>query len=102
MGLNRILAFVCAVALACALLPLPIGYYTFLRILVTIGAVSIVFQDVNEKKRFWAILFLIVAVLFNPVVPIYLYQKSKWTWIDIGVAIAFAVYGVSAHRPRNT
>lgn len=80
------------IALLLALAPLPIGYYTFLRILVTISSIFIIAKEVKIGFTIWCILFGITALIFNPIIPIYLYQKSPWMPIDIVAAMLFLSY----------
>lgn len=81
-----------AIALLLALAPLPIGYYTFLRILVTISSIFIIAKELKIGLTIWFIFFGITAIIFNPIIPIYLYQKSLWMPIDIVAAILFLSY----------
>nr|WP_272860974.1 DUF6804 family protein [Aureisphaera galaxeae] len=69
------------------ILHLPIEYYTFLRIVVFIGSLWVILSRV--KTWYWVALFSVVAIVFNPIYPVYLYQKSKWIPIDIVVGILF-------------
>jgi len=85
------LLLTCALLLLLALANLSIGYYTFLRIVVTIGAVAVVITELKNGVNFWVIAFGFIAVVFNPIIPVYLYDKSLWMPIDIAVAILFAV-----------
>ncbi|MGL2965878.1 DUF6804 family protein [Flavobacterium sp. XGLA_31] len=80
------------IALLLALAPLPIGYYTFLRLAVTVTAIFILVREFKKGISLWLILFIITAVLFNPIIPIYLYQKTLWMPIDIVAAILFFSY----------
>jgi hypothetical protein len=89
MNFLKTLCIVCTGLLFLALFNLPIGYYTFLRIAVTIGAVAIVFKVFQKRFNIWVILFGIIAILFNPLIPVYLNNKSAWMPIDIVVAILF-------------
>tara|TARA_E500000318_G_C3564982_1_gene215268 strand:- start:1872 stop:2171 length:300 start_codon:yes stop_codon:yes gene_type:complete len=82
---------VCGVLLFLALADLPIGYYTLLRIMVTIGAVAVVITELEKGIGFWVIAFGIIAILFNPVIPIYLNDKSAWMPIDIIVGILYLI-----------
>lgn len=84
--------FIVAIALLLALAPLPIGYYTFLRIAVTVTAAIIITKELKAGMTIWFILFGITAIVFNPIFPIYLYQKSLWMPIDIVAAILFFSY----------
>ena len=87
----RYLLFVCAVLLFLALANLPIGYYSLLRFVVTIGAVAVVITELEKGIGFWVIAFVIIAILFNPVLPIYLNDKSAWMPIDMIVGILFLI-----------
>lgn len=82
---------ICAALLFLAMLDLPIGYYTFLRIVVTIGAVVVVGSEYKEGIGAWVILFGLVAVLFNPLIPVYLHDKAVWMPIDLVCGILFLV-----------
>ena len=83
--------FICAVLLFLALANLPIGYYSLLRFVVTIGAVAVVITELEKGIGFWVIAFVIIAILFNPVLPIYLNDKSAWMPIDMIVGILFLI-----------
>lgn len=64
---------------------LPSEYYSLLRIVVSItGAiVCAVEYKSKEKVNFWVILYAALVILFNPIIPIYLYDKDIWMPIDI-------------------
>ena len=77
-----------AVMLLIAILPLPYGYYTLLRWVVCISAIFSVWVANESRKKFWLFLMAIIALLFNPIVPIHL-DKGTWVVIDFIVAILF-------------
>ena len=56
-----------------AVFQLPGGYYEFLRIVVSLCA------GYNIYKGFYT--FIPILILFNPVAPIYLYNKAFWVLI---------------------
>lgn len=85
----KILSISCAAFLVLAIFRFPIGYYTFLRIAITLGAILILLDELKREFNLWVLLFGGVAILFNPILPIYLYKKSLWIPIDIGSAILF-------------
>jgi len=87
--LYKILKIVVAALLLIAIAHLPIGYYTFLRIVVCITSVIIGIAYFESKKPL-TVLFLIIAILFNPIVSIYL-SKAIWVPIDIITAIIFII-----------
>lgn len=79
----------CAVSCFVAVFRLPIEYYTILRILISIGALLVLYNAVRFKQYYFSIIFLFILILFNPVFPIYLYRKSVWIPIDIITGILF-------------
>jgi len=66
------------------------GYYVLLRWVVTISAVFLLWLAYESKKTFWLFLMGIIAILFNPIIPVHL-DKEIWVVIDIIVAIIFLV-----------
>lgn len=84
--------YVVTITLLLALVTLPIGYYTFLRILVTLSAGIILVKELNKGITIWFLLFGITAIIFNPILPIYLYKKHLWIPINIMAAILFFSY----------
>lgn len=78
-----------AALLLLALIPLPYGYYTFLRIVVTLCAALAAFEFyMSAKWRFISYIFIGIAILFNPVLPIYL-TRTIWAPFDVIVAGIF-------------
>ena len=49
---------------------LPIGYYTFMRIVVFLAGCFITFVSYkeNDKVNFWTVAFVLVTILFNPII----------------------------------
>ncbi len=64
-----------------------------MRIVVTAVAVYYAYYlyEALKRKDFWFWALVIIAILFNPIVPIYLYDKSVWGIIDVIVAVFFVV-----------
>ncbi|MEN3323695.1 DUF6804 family protein [Mariniflexile soesokkakense] len=83
----KLIAVICAFLLFLAVLKMPIEYYTLLRIIVFIGALLIITSLL--KQTLWVIIFGIIAILFNPIIPVYLYLKAYWIPIDIISGILF-------------
>ena len=84
-----------------ALADLPIGYYTLLRIVVTIGAVAVVAAEFESGMSFWVVAFGLVAIIFNPLIPIYLGDKDAWMPIDIITAILFGIKSFTLKSNKN-
>ena len=81
----------CCIILGIALLPITGGFYTLVRIAITIGAVIAAFQNSIFGINTWSIMFGIVAILFNPIIPVYLHDKGAWMMIDIIAMILFII-----------
>lgn len=66
----------------------PYGYYILLRwVVCAVSAYTALLLSEADKKG-WAWCFGIIAVLFNPLIPVHL-NRALWALIDIGAAIAF-------------
>ena len=61
------------------------------RIIVTIGAVAATIQNSSNGINIWSIIFGIIVILFNPLVPVYLHDKGAWGMIDIIAIILFII-----------
>lgn len=68
----------------------PYGYYVFLRWMVTGSAIFLIWVANKLQKQKWLGLMIVIAILFNPIIPIYL-TKEIWVVIDLIVAIIFLV-----------
>jgi hypothetical protein len=64
----------------------PYGYYTLLRFVVCGVTAYGVYYALELQKNGWAWAFGIIAVLFNPLIPIHL-KRDIWAIIDLAVAI---------------
>jgi len=81
----------CCIILGIALLPIAGGFYTLVRIAITIGAVIAAFQNSSNGINTWSIMFGIIAIIFNPIIPVYLHDKGAWMVIDIIAIILFTI-----------
>jgi len=89
----RKLFILCALLSSIAVFDLPNIYYTFLRILVSIGSIAALVTEMKNDVNLWGITFIVIALLFNPLIPIYLYKKQLWIPIDLFAALLFLIYG---------
>ena len=89
------LFFIPAGFLLLGIADMPSGYYTFMRIVVFFTSCLMAFASYkeNEKIEVWTVLFALMAVLFNPIIPIYLHDKDIWTVLDIIGAAIFGIKG---------
>ena len=70
-----------------ALIPgLPYGYFTLLRIICTGCFAYLTYKCIDEEIKVWGWIFAFMAILFNPIIPIYL-SRGTWGVIDSITAI---------------
>jgi hypothetical protein len=80
--LTRIIA---ASGLLAAMLRWPYSYYSILRWTVCIVAAYSAFRFAKSSRRSWAWIFVAVAVVFNPVAPIF-FSRPTWRVVDLAAA----------------
>jgi hypothetical protein len=85
------LAYILALLLILAVFPFPYGYYTFLRIATTCGAILYCFHFVGKNQMNIVYLFALIGILFNPLIPVY-FGKEIWMVIDIITAVLFIYF----------
>lgn len=83
-----------------ALVSLPYAYYQILRWVVCGIAVYSAYlatqyvsrgeEELNGKDSGWTIIFIVIAILYNPLAPIHL-DKSMWTVLNIVTAITIII-----------
>ena len=71
---------------------MPIVYYSFLRLIITIGALWVVVQELQKEVNLLVVSFVIMVVLFNPIIPIYLHKKSMWLPLDSISGLLFLIF----------
>lgn len=78
-----------------ALADMPSGYYVLMRIVVCFACVIVAYDSYKKEDSLngSTILFGLMAILFNPIIPVYLHDREIWTIIDIVGAIIFIIKG---------
>ena len=66
------------------------GYLELLNMVVCLTALLVVAQTFRERKYSWAVGFVAIAVLFNPIVPVTLSRKT-FLWLDSVCVVTFLV-----------
>lgn len=69
---------------------LPYGYYQLLSWVVCGSSCYGVFLSHKQSQLYRKWIFIGLAVLFNPILPIYL-SRDMWLPIDVAASICFAV-----------
>ena len=70
---------------------MPSGYYELLRWVICAAAAFAAYTNFSIDNSTWAISFGVVALIFNPFVPLYLYDKFLWMVIDISAGLMFVI-----------
>jgi hypothetical protein len=101
--MTKIMKCVSITMLLLAVLRLPVASHpVLLAIVVCVSALLIAAQAVRAEKYSWAVGFLAIAVLFNPVIPIGRSGRDV-LWIDgIGLGAFLAAAAAFKARPALT
>jgi hypothetical protein len=67
-----------------------IGYRMLLNLIVCVAALVVFGEAFQMKKYFWALGFVSIAVVFNPLVPLTL-SKGVFLGLDLACIMAFAM-----------
>lgn len=86
-------AGVASIMLFLSLAPWPYGYYQLLRFVVCGVSAYVAFMAYTWQKMWATCLFGVIAVLFNPLIPIHL-PRELWQPIDVicAILLLFAVF----------
>ncbi|WP_074673617.1 DUF6804 family protein [Maribacter dokdonensis] len=92
------LSITCAIVLLIAIFPFDSFYYKFLRVFVFLGALVMAYH--SYKTPFRLLTFVLIAYLFNPIFPIYLFQKLIWVPVDIISGLLFLMATVQIKKKK--
>ncbi len=84
-----IISILTAILLVVGCFHLPIGYYTFLRIIVFVTSIVLIVLNWGKRLSVAIIITALLGILFNPIIPVYLHNKTAWIIIDALAAIWF-------------
>lgn len=79
------------ILLLLAILPLPYGYYTLLRLVVCLTAAFLAWFSYKAQKVSWMWVMGFIALIFNPLIPLHL-GRELWFIIDLIVAVVFGIF----------
>lgn len=68
----------------------PYGYFVFLRMVVCFGAFVFFAIFAGEKRETLVMLFVAIAILYNPLIPVHL-TREKWFVFNVTTIAAFGV-----------
>src|SRR6516162_7036604 len=87
---NALFHIVPAAMLFAALGYWPYGYYMLLRVVVTAAAALLTAFAYQRTKTFsvWIGLFLVIAAVFNPILPLHL-TRGAWSILNMAAGALF-------------
>lgn len=86
MTTNQKIQIIGAVVLLLCILPLPYGFFTIVRVVITFISLYFAYEYFTNNKKGLVLTFAIIAVLFQPFVKLPL-GREVWLVVDIIVAI---------------
>jgi len=71
----------------------PYGYHMLLRVVVFASGLLIATLIYQRMKDFtaWVVVFLIAAIIFNPILPLHL-TRSVWSTLNVIAAALFVTH----------
>ncbi|MEX0451054.1 DUF6804 family protein [Spiribacter sp. 218] len=88
------LLYAVAALLVIAIAPLPYAYYELLRFIVCGTFGYLAYLTITRQAHLHTAIFSVSAVLFNPLIPIYL---GKEVWVVVDAAAAALLMFVGRH-----
>lgn len=86
----NIIRLIASILLLIALSKQPYSFYTILRICVFVTGAFGAYLSHQSKSDNWLWIFGAIALIFNPIFPIYL-EREIWAVIDIVTAIVLII-----------
>jgi hypothetical protein len=96
----KTIAFVAAGLSVIALADMPYGFYTFLRLSLTLAAVILAVAARGSSKPGWIWPMIAIALVWNPLIPVF-FDRSVWAVLNVAAAVVF-VWAGSALASRTT
>ncbi len=92
---------ICIVSGVLLLLAIPswwsYGFYILLRWIICVISVCVAYGFYKSNLTGWSLIFGSIAIIFNPLFPLYL-SKSSWVGIDIISSFLFFITGYSTKK----
>lgn len=82
-----------AILLLLCIFPMPYGFYTIVRLAITIISGYLAYNYYTQNKKELAITFSIVVILFQPFIKFAL-GREVWLIVDVVIAIFLLVLAI--------
>ena len=90
--MKKIASYTLAILLFLCLADMPYGYYQFVRLAASIFFVVAAMNEIQTNRNQIGIVFIGMAILFQPLVKIAL-GRELWNILDVIVGIGLIGYG---------
>jgi len=85
--MSRRLILLASLLLAVAVFNMPYGYYSFLRIAISVICIYLIIQEIENMT--WAFFFYCAClILHNPILKVH-FKREEWFYIDLFCAGVF-------------
>lgn len=91
-------SLIVAIMLFIAITDLPYGYFQLLRWLTCADSILVAVLAYRWNKSWASWIFIVIAILFNPIFPI-TFSKATWRPIDIICGIIFMLVVIFIRKP---
>lgn len=93
--MDKIIKLALSILLLLCLLNMPYGFYQFVRFLASIGFGYLAFESNQHKRDTEAIIYIALAILFQPLIKISL-GRTLWNITDliVGIGLLLNILGV--------
>lgn len=93
LGAKQNLQIAGAILLLLCILPMPYGFFTIVRLAMTIISGYLAYNYFSQNKKELAITFSIVAILFQPFIKFAL-GREVWLVVDVVIAIFLLILAI--------
>lgn len=99
--MDKIIKIILAILLGLCLVDMPYGFYQLVRFASMISFAYLFYVNYNNGKKAGAIIYIILAILFQPLIKISL-GREIWNIVDVLVAIflVFSIF-IAPKSPAN-
>ena len=89
------------IIMAIGFLPMPYGYYNLSRLVVCGCSIYFAYQLYQRQDITFVWSFGFLAILYNPIIPVNLYEKQIWMIVNIVTALIFVFKGKQLDTPED-
>lgn len=96
--MNNLIKIILAALLLLCLINMPYGFYQLVRFLALVGFGVLAYEAYKEGKQTEVIIFIALAILFQPLFKIAL-GRVMWNIVDVIVAVGLIISIFT--KPKN-